>query len=212
MLSILESVREPIELSAERMVRVEERRDADLAAEPQVVESGEESAGEPSDFEIVMGRSQIASVLFLGIVILVAFSAVSYLAGRSFVPRPPAPAPAIPTVAVPQPEPARAEIAKAEPVNAKPVNADAVKDAEGPLFAEPRNGSLYIQLGAVEKGIAIIMTEGLRKRGLAAFVAPGPNDHIFRVLVGPLDAPGYQHAKETVDGLGLSVFARKYQQ
>jgi cell division septation protein DedD len=46
---------------------------------------------------------------------------------------------------------------------------------------------------------------------LAAFVAPGPSEKIFRVLIGPLaDPAAYMKAKETVDQIGLSTFARKF--
>ena len=61
---------------------------------------------------------------------------------------------------------------------------------EAPLFAEPKAGSVYIQMGAVEKGVSVIFAEGLRKRGLPAFVAPGPSEKIFRVLIGPLAGSG----------------------
>src|SRR5579863_8991262 len=40
----------------------------------------------PEEFEIVLGRRQIASVLFVATVILALFSAVSYLAGKSTSP------------------------------------------------------------------------------------------------------------------------------
>lgn len=41
----------------------------------------------PEEFEIVLGRRQIASVLFVATVILAVFSAVSYLAGKSISPK-----------------------------------------------------------------------------------------------------------------------------
>lgn len=201
MLSILE--KSPIERPAiDRVVSIEEgrpenRTELDAGPEPQPEESGE--------FEIVLGRTQIASVLFIATVIVVVFSAISYLAGKSLVPKAPVPVAA----AAPAPAPviaAPAVIVK-EPEPVEPQTAP-----ERAIFADPKNGVLYMQLGAVEKGMAVIMTEGLRKRSLDAFVAPGPNDHIFRVLIGPLDATAYQHAKEAVDALGLSAFARKYQQ
>jgi hypothetical protein len=105
-----------------------------------------------------------------------------------------------------------------QPVTTQPVTTQAVANqplqnaTEAPLFADPKPGAVYLQLGAVEKGVAIIMAEGLRKRAFNAFVAPGPNDHIFRVLVGPLDSEAYKTAKQAVDDIGLSTFARKYQQ
>jgi cell division septation protein DedD len=82
---------------------------------------------------------------------------------------------------------------------------------EPPLFAEPKAGSVYIQMGAVEKGVSVIFAEGLRKRGLPAFVAPGPSEKIFRVLIGPLPDPAaYVKAKDAVDRIGLATFARRF--
>jgi len=173
-----------------------------------------EATGPEDDFEIVLGRRQIASVLFLATVILAVFSAVSYVAGKAMSPRKPAAMEhiAAPPVAAPAPAPMpliQATIANppaSEPASQPPLFPE-------PLFADPEKGALYIQLGAIEKGVAILFAEGLRIHGLQAFVAPGPNDHIFRVLIGPLaDHEAYVHAKNGVDDLGLSAFARRYEQ
>lgn len=81
-----------------------------------------------------------------------------------------------------------------------------------PLFGEPESGKVYIQMGAVEKGMATILAEGLRSHGFDAFVAPGPTDRIFRVLIGPLPDPeSFRQAKAAVDAIELSTFARKYE-
>src|SRR5258706_1550616 len=45
-------------------------------------EAVEPSLDEPEEFEVVMGRLQIASVAFVVVVTLTIFSTVSYLAGR----------------------------------------------------------------------------------------------------------------------------------
>jgi cell division septation protein DedD len=162
-----------------------------------------EPLGEPTDFEIVLGRRQLASVLFVATVIVVVFSAVFYLAGKSASPkRAPvaavAPAAAATPAQLPAPAPA-------------PVVA-ATSAEESPLFAEPQTGALYIQIGALETGISKVLVEGLRTHRLEAFVAPGPNDKIFRVLIGPLPDPdSFMRAKDIVDQIGLSSFARKYQ-
>lgn len=81
-----------------------------------------------------------------------------------------------------------------------------------PLFAEPEMGKVYLQIGAVERGMATLLVEGLRSHGFDSFVAPGPNEKIFRVLIGPLPDPAaFQQAMVTVNALELASFARKYQ-
>lgn len=175
------------------MLNILTREEAHEIPVPQPIEFVEQS--EPGDFELVLGRRQLASVLFVATVLIAMFSAVSYLAGKSYTPPPKV-----------------IERVEIRPVPAPPAPAAAVKP-EPPVFADPRNGALYLQMGAVEKGIAVVFVDGLRKKGFDAFVAPGPNDHIFRVLIGPLDdPPAYQRVKQSVDQLGLSTFARKYQQ
>jgi cell division septation protein DedD len=84
--------------------------------------------------------------------------------------------------------------------------------AEAPLFASPNPQAIYIQVGAVEKGVAVILAEGLRKHALDSFVAPGPGTKSFRVLIGPFpDAEAYQKARNIVAEIGLDNFARRYQ-
>jgi cell division septation protein DedD len=164
---------------------------------------------EPADFELVLGRLQLASVFFLAIVVIAVFSAISYLAGKSIAPPPKV----IERVRIEQvPAPQAAPQPPAKPV-AQIAPAAQTGRPEAPIFADPQNGSLYIQMGAVEKGIALILVEGLRKQGFQAFAAPGPSEKIFRVLIGPLaDSNAYQQAKKAVDDLGLTAFARRYQQ
>jgi hypothetical protein len=165
----------------------------DVAAGP-AIHFEDAAPTEPVEFEIVLGRRQLASVLFVATVVIAVFSSISYLAGKSLAPAP-----------------QKIEVIRTVPV-LQPAPAPAVKP-EPPLFAEPRPGPLYLQMGAVEKGIAVIFAEGLRKHGFEAFVAPGPNERIFRVLIGPLgDEQAYAKARDATAALGLNTFARKVQQ
>lgn len=169
----------------------------DKAEEPSEV--APEFVAESTEFEFVLGRRQIASLLFVATVVLMICVAISYLAGKSMSAKAPAVAPAA-TVVVREPDP--------PPIV---LNQEPAPAVEAPLFADPKNGSVYIQMGAVEKGVSVIFAEGLRRHGLAAFVAPGPSEKIFRVLIGPLPDPAaYVKAKDTVDKIGLATFARRF--
>ena len=159
---------------------------------------------ESEDFEIVLGRRHIASVLFVATVTVVVFSAVAYLAGKSASPRKPTPAP-VPVAAVqtPLPEPPPPSVAPSEPM----------APSEPPIFSDPAVGAIYLQMGSVDTGVAVILVEGLRKHGFSAFAAPGTSGKVFRVLIGPLPDPqAFTRAKDAVDQIGLATFARKYQQ
>jgi cell division septation protein DedD len=192
----------------------------------------------PEDFEIVLGRRQVASVSFLACVVLVICCGGAYLAGKASAiiavqaattsqaaATPPKAAPA--PVAAPPVTPVQAEAAAPESniageqtsaasttaadggaiVKQAPVPAD-----ESSLFGEPVPGALYIQVGAVDRGPAVMLTYGLLSRGLPALIAPGPSNS-YRVLVGPFrDTNAYKSAKDAVERMGITSFARTYQQ
>ena len=159
-------------------------------------------------FEIVLGKRQVASVLFVATVIVAVFSSFAYLAGEAIAAKKPAPVAA----AAPDAAPPAAPAVVADPLLQADV-VDAQPKPEPPVFANPKLGSVYLQMGAVEKGIGVIFAEGLRKHGFDAFVAPGPNDHIFRVLIGPIPDPrSYERVKDSVDKLGIGTFGKKYVQ
>ena len=173
------------------------------------------------EFELVIGRRQMAAITFLALVLVAVCSGASYLAGKALASRaspsgeesiqpaitleqPPAslPAPMIEATIVPP---------AAKPVQNSPISTPAPV-LEAPLFASPVRDAIYIQVGAVEKGVATVIAEGLRKHALNSFVAPGPTDKTFRVLIGPFpDAEAYQNAQNIVDRIGLASFARRYQ-
>jgi hypothetical protein len=176
---------------------------------------------EDAEFEIVVGRRQIASVSLVVVVLVAVFSGVSYLIGKTAVPKvaePPAavinpPAPAAP---IPEPPPPAVEAKSPDPqtIDHQTIDHQTIdhQTTDAPLFDLPSAGQVYIQVGAVEKGLAAIWSEGLRTHGLRAFAAPGPNEKIFRVLIGPLPTPAaYQHAKDVLERIGLAMFGRKYE-
>jgi cell division septation protein DedD len=168
-------------------------------------------ADSPEDFELVVGRRQIAGLTFLALIVVAVCSGGSYLAGKAISANREVPADVLikidqpPATSVPETAPMlEATIVRApEPLKLA---------VDAPLFANPNPQAIYIQVGAVEKGVAMILAEGLRKHALDSFVAPGPGAKSFRVLIGPFaDAEAYQKARNVVAELGLDNFARRYQ-
>jgi len=199
----------------------------ETGALPEVESRGaiEQEAAPPSDsataatgeYEIVLGRAQIASWLFVGVVALAICCSLAYLAAEKITakkalaisrPAPPAPV-ASPPVVTP------VELPQASIIVAPKADLASLVKNQKPapsLFGEPELGKVYIQIGAVERGMAILLTEGLRSHGFDSFVAPGPNDKIFRVLIGPLPDPAaFRQAMVTVNAMDLANFARKYE-
>ncbi len=185
---------------------------------PVEVEPALEKLSETSDYEVVLGRSQIASWLFVGVIAVAVSSSLAYLAGETTGVRKAARASAITRAAVPETATAPASVPIPEAslaVPAKGAPAPMVKSAlmgGAPLFAEPETGKVYLQIGAVERGMAMLLAEGLRSHGFDSFVAPGPHENLFRVVIGPLPDPqAFRQAMAGVEALDLAVYARKYQ-
>jgi cell division septation protein DedD len=177
------------------------------------------------EYEIVLGRRQVASVLFLATVILAVTCAIAFLTGKSLSPKAAEAASAVTAASEPKPAPtaqppvieATIEKSDAAPITpAKPAPAPKPVIPAGadepPIFADPKPGQTYIQMAAVDKGVAAIFAEGLRRRGFDAIVAPGPSENMYRVLIGPIpDQAAYTRTKEQLDQIGLLTFGRKYE-
>ena len=176
---------------------------------------------EAAEYEIVLGRAQIASWMFVGLTAVAGCSSLAYLAGKSALAKK---APAAVSEAKPAPSASSQANQQAAPealpaasivVPPKTDLQTLLRTAAKPvqsLFAEPVTGKVYIQMGAVEKGMGMILAEGLRSHGFDAFVAPGPSEKVFRVLIGPLPDPdSFRQAKAAVDAIDLANFARKYE-
>ena len=125
---------------------------------------------------------------------------------------PPAPATKVtgtkPAEAPPRPpEPKRREAATTEvkPVEmrAKPPSPPVAAPVAGP-------GQMYLQVAAVGRPDADNLVGTLKKRGFAAVVGPGPNESIFRVLVGPFkDNASAAKSKADLEGLGFKPWLKK---
>ncbi len=172
--------------------------------------------GDGVDFEIVFGRRQVASTGLVLLVILACFSGLSYLIGKGVATKAPLAdaeplgAPAVtPAPTAPAAKPAAEPLLLAASASARGLDAS---KPQPPVYAEAISGKVYIQVGAIDKGLAGVWAEGLRTHGLPAFVATGPSDKTWRVLVGPLaDPPAFKAAKEMLDQLGISTFGKRYE-
>jgi cell division septation protein DedD len=195
------------------------------------------------EFELVLGRRQIASCLFAGTLLVAIFASGSYFAGKMSAPgcaaaasmpagiRIPA-APKLDASQLHQPK----SVEETSSANAKQngfafvastaesstnaidtsgdgLSAD-LKDvpttSKNPLFANPQQGALYLQMGALDKNMSAIVAEGLRERGYNSFVAPGPSEKLFRVLIGPFASQDeYKRMKTETDTIDVNALAHE---
>jgi len=118
------------------------------------------------------------------------------------------------------PEPAAPAATPAKPAPTSPAPVAAPKQMAPPasaaktdqLHADAQPGQTYLQVVAVKKEDAENIAVILRKKGfLQAIVAPGPNEAIFRVLVGPLqDAAALSKTRMDLEAIGFKSMVRKY--
>ena len=179
--------------------------DREPLALPESSASAVTESADAVEYEIVLGRRQIAGLLFVALVGCVLFSAVAYLAGKSVAPR------AVPAIAIKGKDAFKSSPSSVPSLPVPlPVARIVVKP---PLFAKPETGKVYLQIGALERGMSTILCEGLRSHGFTSFVAPGPSENVYRVLIGPLaDAAAFNQVEADVKAIDLAHFARRYQE
>ena len=153
---------------------------------------------ESNEFEMVLGNTQLLSVFFIVVVLLGVFFTMGYVLGRNSSPveaargtesfeRQNAPS-AMPVSSSSEPAGSVAEQAASDAGAAESDGASGTRAAEGSTATrviDPEPGETYLQVMAVAKSEAEVLTEVLVRKGFRAFVSPGPNDKLFRVLVGP---------------------------
>jgi hypothetical protein len=86
-----------------------------------------------------------------------------------------------------------------------------------PMTAEPggggpgqARGQSFLQVAAVDRGVAEVFVEVLARKGFRARMAEGPDAKTFRVLVGPLEKTEIPETKSALDQAGLTAFVRTY--
>jgi hypothetical protein len=182
-----------------------------------------EARGEEMDSRVVLGNRQMAAVAFVILALLALVSAMAYLAGRVMTAAQVTPQagaarapeqvivvdakPAAPVVVSP------AAAVEAEPVEVKPSSVKpAVAVAKPGPVEMPKAGEVYFQVGSVDRGMAEVSVEYIRRNGLEARIAPGATAEVFRVLVGPVgtaEAP-VAEIEARLKGLGFTPFVKKY--
>jgi len=173
---------------------------------------------EEGEFELVLGNKELLSLLFIVVVLLGVFFAMGFVVGRNSAPvesarasepvRTNAPS-AMPERRPQQQQqtstPAQPSTDTAAPERPKLIDAT-------PLSAnQPQAGQSFLQVSAVAKAEAEILTELLVKKGFRAIIAPGPSDNLFRVLVGPAkDDADLRKTKSDLEQAGFKSIVRKY--
>lgn len=191
---------------------------------------------EDGEFELVLGNKQLLSVFFIVVVLLGVFFTLGYVLGRNSSPiaddtarrespvaavtRPPGPSAMGNPALQPQDQPAQPDAESPATTHPEPQQSQSVplkqeKPLEVPAITPsvtmPQAGATYVQVLAVPKPEAEVLVEVLGKKGLRAIIAPGPNDRLFRVLVGPVTDEEVPNVRTSLAEAGFKgAFPRKY--
>jgi hypothetical protein len=151
------------------------------------------------DGAVVLNYLHLAAIGFVILIALVAMTALAYVAGR---------------VATEGP----GRVINVESVQAKPVavipsvSKPTVVDPKVPQFngAAPATGESYLQVGALDRGMANVSLKYLQDSGIPARLEGIADSPLWRVLVGPLDSAALEPMKQKLDELGFPSFLKKY--
>jgi len=188
---------------------------------------------EEGDFELVLGNRQLLSGFFIVVILFAIFFSMGYIVGRHSSPAPmnttaaanqdPAP---IRAASPAGPPPGQAEVVDAKagetpppetaprPVATQPATAPPETPHPEPRAAssgvpEPAPGN-YLQVAAPKRTAADGVVESLKNKGIAAVLAPGPDEDTVRVLVGPLEAGSIGKMRVDLESAGFKPFPKKY--
>lgn len=159
------------------------------------------------EFAILLGPRQITAVLVVAISVAGILCSLSYIAGRlaSHAPTAPSTVPAHATAPSPKP-------AVSKPVSPPPAPVQVPKPPAISVWknAPPIHGATYLQLMAVEAGVAEVLAKGLHSEGIEAVAAPGANPGVQRVLVGPLKNESIASVRARLEARGFHPFVKRY--
>jgi cell division protein FtsN len=158
---------------------------------------------EAEDRQALVLESRQLTAVSLGAVLLVGLVAgIGYVAGRSVSAGQLATAPA-PAIEAPAPAPPAVTVAPAPsplPATVEPSYLD----------PEQARGQRFLQVCAVERGVAEVFLEVLARKGFTGRIAPGPDAKTFRVLVGPLTTTEIAETRSALERAGFTAFVRNY--
>ncbi len=121
-----------------------------------------------------------------------------------------------------QPQQAGGANASAKPVAAQlqepppptvpqPQQSAAAASLSSNKLEQPVANRFYLQVGSLEKGVAEVLTQGLRARGIQATVAPGVSSVVSRIIVGPFENSSDMNAANRIlTDLGFKPFPRRF--
>jgi hypothetical protein len=105
--------------------------------------------------------------------------------------------------------PATAPPESPRPPEPKPATTNTSTTTTSADLAKPAPGS-YLQVAAPKKTAAGAVVDSLKNKGIAAVLAPGPDEETVRVLVGPLDASSIGKMRADLESAGFKPFAKRY--
>jgi hypothetical protein len=181
--------------------------------EPEALDDRPEAEAKPK-----WGPRQIAFILFLTVTLGGLASTVAYLAGRGGRPVAKQVEPKIIEKIVPIQVPLPVPDGKpsTEPAEASQPTPNGGFYSQVPSGGEipvvqPEMGRWYLQVGAVEKGIAEVIARGLVLKGIPAILVPGHTAITNRVLTGPFpDNAAQNEAQRKLEALGFRPFPRRF--
>jgi cell division protein FtsN len=185
------------------------------------------------EYELVLGNRQLLSAFFIVVILFALFFTMGYIVGRNSAPTtmastavpvqsaasgrasapPSSTSPPKETASeTPKPTETASDDDKAPAPTTRSVATPPEPPAsrETPSPVEPRAGSTFLQVAAVGQPQAGAVVETLKAKGFPARLAPGPNNTVFRVLVGPYgDAATLGKAKADLENAGFHPIMRK---
>jgi cell division septation protein DedD len=189
------------------------------------------SVSRDREIEMVLDNKKLFSILFLTFVLLGVFFAMGYVLGRSSATAETVPPSGPVQASAPAPRPSAAgDMEDTAQRESAPPDSDTSKGTEpaggtsagrpsaepeaappAGTIIEPKPGQTFLQVSAVARPEAELLVDVLIRKGFRAVVAPGPNENLYRVLVGPAaDDTELARIKGDLEQAGFKPIPRRY--
>lgn len=152
---------------------------------------------ERAPFEMVLGNRQLAAILILLAFLMGVIGSIAYVAGRLVGP--------VQAQVAADPLANQSAMIVVDPL---PLPAKAQADPPAPRLIQPASGQVFLQVAAVDRGMAEVTAQYLARKGFDAGIAFGATPNEFRVLISTGNDAIRTRAR--LEDSGFHSFVRKF--
>ena len=161
---------------------------------------------------MVLASRQLTALVLSGVLVVGLMACLGYLVGRAVTSAQDPQSRVQAQVTRPAALVVDPEVDRPSPMPGNTVQSAPAKQSPPPVSPAPpaTPGTMYLQVGALDRGMADVFIGVLAQKGFTGRMMPGPDDKTFRVVVGPVTRAEVTGTKTALEQAGFTPFARVF--